>query len=110
MGILDSAEEDPPSRLRRYLITALMFIVIGGGTIWYLLRYHAEKTEAYRFMSAVAAGNMQQAYNMWSPSPSYSLNDFIGDWGPNGVEGPVKSFNIKDTYSPPGGGSGVVII
>ena len=110
MGLLDATEEHPPSKLRRYLITAVVFILIGWGGLWFLLRYHAEKTAVFHFLNAVVAGNMEKAYGMWSPSPSYSLNDFIGDWGPNGVEGPVKSFNVKGTYRPPNGSSGVVVI
>jgi hypothetical protein len=110
VGLLDATEEKPPSKLKRYLITVLVFIVLGGGGLWFLLRYHAEKTVVYHFMNAVVAGDMDKAYGMWSPSPSYSLQDFIGDWGPNGVEGPVKSFNVKGTYRPPDGSSGVVVI
>ena len=34
---------------------------------------------------------------MWSPSESYSLKDFEGDWGPDGYYGPVKSFNVTGT-------------
>ena len=110
MGLLDSSEEHPTSRLRRYLITALVFIVLGGGGLWWLLRYHAEKTAVYHLLNAVVAGDMQKAYGMWSPSPSYSLKDFTGDWGPDGYYGPVKSFNVKGTYRPPNGSSGVVVI
>lgn len=110
MGLLDSSEEHPTSKLRRYLITTVVFIVLGGGGLWWLLRYHAEKTAVYHFLNTVVAGKMEQAYGMWSPSPSYSLKDFVSDWGPDGYYGPVKSFNIKDTYRPPNGSSGVVVI
>jgi hypothetical protein len=107
---LDATEEKPPSKLKRYLITLLVFILFAGAGIWYLLRYHAEKTATYHFLNAVVSGNMQQAYGMWSPSPSYTLKDFLADWGPDGYYGPVKSFNVKDTYRPPNGSSGVVVI
>jgi hypothetical protein len=110
MGLLDATEEAPHSRLRRYLITILAFIVIGGGFIWYKLRYHTEKTAVYHFLNAVVAGNLDQAYRMWGASESYTLKDFTGDWGPEGYYGPVKSFNITDTYRPPDGSTGVVII
>lgn len=110
MGLLDATEEKPPSKLKRYLITLLVFILFAGAGIWYLLRYHAEKTATYHFLNAVVSGNMQQAYSMWSPSPSYTLKDFLADWGPDGYYGPVKSFNVKDTYRPPNGSSGVVVI
>jgi hypothetical protein len=110
VGLLDATEEHPASKLRRYLITILVFLLLGGGFVWWKLRYHAEKTTVYHFLNQVVAGNMQGAYGMWSPSPSYSLKDFEGDWGTDGYYGPVKSFNIRDTYRPPAGSSGVVII
>ncbi|MGB9070858.1 MAG: hypothetical protein WCC21_20010 [Candidatus Acidiferrales bacterium] len=110
MGLLDAAEEHPHSKWRRYLIMVLALVVIGGGTIWWLLRYHSEKVAVYHFLNAVVAGDMQKGYGMWSPSESYSLKDFEGDWGPDGYYGPVKSFNVKGTYRPPDGSSGVVVI
>jgi hypothetical protein len=110
VGILDATEEHPQSKLRRYAITALALILIVWVSLWWLLRYHGEKTAVYHFLNAVVAGDMQQAYSKWSPSPSYSLQDFESDWGPSGVYGPVKSFNVTGTYRPPNGSSGVVVI
>jgi len=110
VGLLDATEEHPHSKWRRYLIMVLALIVIGGGTIWWLLRYHGEKVAVYHFLNAVVSGDMPKAYGMWSRSESYSQKDFEGDWGPDGYYGPVKSFNVKGTYRPPDGSSGVVVI
>jgi hypothetical protein len=110
VGLLDGTEEHPHSKLRRYLIMVLALVVIGGGTIWWLLRYHGEKVAVYHFLNAVVAGDMLKAYGMWSPSESYSQKDFEGDWGPDGYYGPVKSFNVTGTYRPPDVSSGVVVI
>jgi hypothetical protein len=110
VGLLDATEEHPVSKLRRYLVTVLVFILLAGGGLWWMLRYHAEKTAVYHFMNAVVAGDLQRAYGMWNASPSYSIKDFAGDWGTDGYYGPVKSFNVKDTYRPPNGSSGVVVI
>jgi hypothetical protein len=110
VGILDATEEHPQSKLRRYVISALALVLIVWVSLWWLLRYHGEKTAVYHFLNAVVAGDMQKAYSKWSPSESYSLKDFESDWGPSGVYGPVKSFNVKGTYRPPNGSSGVVVI
>jgi hypothetical protein len=110
VGLLDATEEHPQSKLRRYLIMVLALLLIGGGTIWWLLRYHGEKVAVYHFLNAVVSGDMPKAYGMWSRSESYSLKDFVGDWGADGYYGPVKSFNVKGTYRPPDGSSGVVVI
>ena len=110
MGLLDATEEHPHSKLRRYVIMVLALVVIGGGTIWWLLRYHGEKVAVYHFLNAVVTGDMPKAYGLWSRSESYSLKDFEGDWGTDGYYGPVKSFNVTGTYRPPDGSSGVVVI
>lgn len=97
MGIFDSTEEEPSSKIRRYIITTLVFIALILLLCWWLLRFHAEKNTIRHFMNDVIAGNMQEAYKIWQPSQSYAFKDFLDDWGPNGYYGPVKSFNIEDT-------------
>ncbi|MGH9684060.1 MAG: hypothetical protein ACRD4S_10685 [Candidatus Acidiferrales bacterium] len=97
MGLFDSTEEEPSSKVRRYVITTLVFIALILGGCWYLLRFHTEKDTIRHFMNDVIAGNMQEAYKIWQPSQSYAFKDFLDDWGPNGYYGPVKSYNIEDT-------------
>ena len=109
MGILDATEPHAPSKTRRYVISGIVLVLLVGGGLWWMLRYHAEKVAVYHFLSAVVAGDMPKAYSLWSPSESYSLKDFQGDWGADGYYGPVKSFNVTGTYRP-GGSSGVVVI
>jgi len=79
---------------------AAVFIVLGSIGLWWLLRYHTEKVTIYRFLTAVAAGEMQRAYQLWKPVASYTFDRFMEDWGPDGYYGPVKSFNVKDTDHP----------
>jgi len=110
LGILDSSEEHPHSKLRRYLITAAVFIVLVAGGAWYLLRYHQEKTTVRHFLDAIVTGHMDQAYAMWKAGPSYSLKDFLEDFGPRGYYGPIKSYHFEDAERPPKGGSGVIVV
>ena len=109
MGIFDSTDEHPPAKIRRYIITGVAFVLLVAGGCWYLLRYHTEKTTINHFLSTVAAGNMEEAYEIWKPSPTNSLKDFLEDWGPQGYYGPVKSYQIEDMVQLKGG-SGVVVI
>lgn len=90
-------EEQRESKIRRYVIMAVVFIALVAGASWYLLRYYQEKDTVRHFLNEVAAGNMQEAYKIWKPSPSYSFNDFLQDWGPNGYYGPVRSYHIERT-------------
>jgi hypothetical protein len=109
VGIFDSTDEHPPAKIRRYIITGLAFVLLVAGGCWYLLRYHTEKKTINHFLSTVVAGNMQEAYEIWKPSPTYSFKDFLEDWGPQGYYGPVKSYRIEDMVHLKGG-SGVVVI
>ena len=108
MVLFDPIEEHPHSKSRRRIIVAIVLVIFAAGGLWWLLRYHKERVTILHFMNAVIAGNMQQAYEIWKPSQSYSLKDFNDDWGPNGYYGPIKSFRVAKTehlY----GGSGVEI-
>ena len=109
MAIFDSVEQHPPSKKRRYIVTGIALAILLAGSVWWLLRFHTEKGTIRHFMNAVIAGNLQQAYQIWKPSPSYSFNDFVEDWGPNGYYGPVKSFHIENRPEHRAGGSGVAI-
>ena len=109
MGIFDSSDEHPPDKIRRYIITGIAFIALVTCAIWYLLRFHTEKQTVHRFLNTVIAGNMEQAYKIWKPAPSYSFKDFDEDWGPQGYYGPIKSYHIEDTEHLKNG-SGVVVV
>jgi hypothetical protein len=96
VGVFDSSEEHPPAKVRRYVISGVAFLVLLFFAYQYLMRFHTEKRTVNQFMSAIVAGNMEQAYRMSNPSSSYSMKDFLDDWGPDGYYGPVKSFHIEN--------------
>jgi hypothetical protein len=96
VSIFDSGEEHPPAKIRRYIISGVVFVLLVVGACWYLLRFHAEKHAVRQFLDAVVAGNMQQAYQMYNPGPAYTLQDFLEDWGDKGYYGPVKSYRIEN--------------
>jgi hypothetical protein len=112
VALFDGTAEHPPSKALRYLITTLVFIALIAGASWYLLRFHSELQTTRHFLDYVVAGKMEDAYKMTKPTPSYSLKDFLDDWGPEGYYGPVKSYHLehaeerKQGPEPP---SGVVI-
>jgi hypothetical protein len=109
VGLFDSSDEHPPAKARRYVITGIVFVLLITGFCVYLLRYHTEKTTVRHFMDTVVAGNMQEAYKLWKPAPSYSLKDFEDDWGPQSFNGAIKSYRIKDAQRLPSA-SGVIIV
>ena len=95
MALFDGTEEHPPSKIRRYIITTVAFIILVALGCWYLLRFHTETKTVRQFMQTVASGNFELAYQMWKPAPSFSFKDFMEDWGPDSFYGPVKSFRIE---------------
>jgi hypothetical protein len=95
VGIFDSSEEHPPDKIRRYVITGIVFVALLVLFAMYLLRFHKEIRTAKHFMDAVESENLEQAFNMWGRSESFSYKDFQEDWGPNGYYGPVKSYHIE---------------
>lgn len=112
MGLFDSTEEHPPAKMRRYIITGLVFIAIIVSYGAYLLRFHTEEKTVRHFMDTVVAGNMDEAYRIWKPTETYSSKDFLEDWGPDGYYGPIKSYRVEHMERLPnasgGASSGVV--
>ena len=108
MGLFDAVEEPRHSKKRRRIILAIVSVVFLAGGLWWVLRYHTERVTILHFMNAIIAGDMQQAYQIWKPSHSYSFKDFQDDWGSTGYYGPIKSFRVVKTDHLRGG-SGVEI-
>jgi hypothetical protein len=110
---LPSLFEVPPEpRYRKYVkygtliaVVALLLLVV----LWFLFRFHSEKTTVNEFMDQVVAGHFQSAYKMWHAGASYAYSDFLQDWGPKGYYGPVHSYKITAAHEPKDA-SGVIIL
>jgi len=70
--------------------------------LYFQFRYYPEKKAAERFFDALVAGDTAKAYELWKPGPSYTMKDFLADWGPQGYYGPVKSYKIVRAKAPSG--------
>jgi hypothetical protein len=109
MSLLDPPAAKPEkSRALAFTIAALTLVAVV--VLWFTFRYYPEKKAAERFFSAVVAGDMAQAYQLWKPGPSYTMNDFLADWGDQGYYGPVKSYEIDHLRSPRGSSSVAVTV
>jgi hypothetical protein len=65
----------------------------------YRFRDWTEERAVERFLTAVEQGKYQEAYRLWQPSPSYSFNDFMHDWGEQGDYGKIREFQILGSRS-----------
>ena len=109
MGLLDGDAEEPQSKLRRYIVSGMVFALLVWLAVWWVLRFHTEKKTVDSFFEALVAGDTQLAYRIWKPGPSYRYEDFLADWGPQGLYGPVVTFRIETAHRPKNA-SGVVVM
>ncbi len=104
MSLLDPPAEKPEkSRALAFTIAALALVAIVA--LWFTFRYYPEKKAAEHFFDALVAGNTDQAYQLWKPTPTYTQQDFLADCGAQGYYGPVKSYEILHANSPIGANS-----
>jgi hypothetical protein len=109
MSLLDPPASKPDkSRAMAFTIAALALVAIVA--LWFTFRYYPEKKAAERFFDALVAGDTARAYQLWKPAPSYTMKDFLADWGPQGYYGPVKSYEIVRAKAPKGSTSVAVTV
>lgn len=109
MGLLDGDAEEPKSKLRRYVVSGMVFALLVWLGVWWVFRFHAEKQTVEKFFEALSAGNTQEAYQIWKAQPTYTYEYFVQDWGPQGLYGPVASYRIENAEQPEKA-SGVVVV
>src|SRR5437879_10050500 len=107
MSLLDPPAAKPDkSRAMAFTVAALAALAIVA--LYFQFRYYPEKKAAERFFDALVAGDTAKAYELWKPGPSYTMKDFLADWGPQGYYGPVKSYRIIHAKAP--GGSNAISV
>ena len=93
-------------RLKKRLLLGIPLALILGGYLYYEFKNYSEERAVSRFLSTVVQQDYEQAYQLWQPSKYYTFENFQADWGPNGVEGPIRDFDITDSHER---GSGVLV-
>jgi len=82
--------------------TIASLAVLAIVALYFTFRYYPEKRAAERFLDILIAGDTAKAYQLWKPGPTYTMKDFLADWGPDGYYGPVKSYRILHAKAPSG--------
>jgi hypothetical protein len=103
--------EPPPETVNKSRPIAIAVAVLTVSVIvalWFTFRYYPEKQAADHFFAALVTGDTSRAYELWKPSPSYAMKDFLADWSADGYYGPVKSYKITKA-SAKHGASGVIV-
>ena len=109
MSLLDTTPPKPPRHIGRYILLVLLAAIIFAGAAYYFWDYPEEHAVS-RFLQTVERGDYQTAYRLWHASPSYSYDDFVKDWGPNGDYGKIREFEILRANSSSSGTVTVTVI
>ena len=107
MTLLD-APAAKPEKSRAMAFTVSVIVLVAFVVLFFVFRYYPEKQAAEHFFDALVAGDTAKAYQLWKPGPSYQMKDFAADWGPEGYDGPIKSYKI-DRLRALTGASGVAV-
>ena len=106
MTLLDASPPKPPIHIWRYIVLGILILLVAEG-LYFSFRNYPEERAVTRFLTTLEQGKFQEAYRLWQPSPSYSFQDFLHDWGIQGDYGKIREFQILGTKSK---GSSLVIV
>ncbi len=104
MTLLDAKPPQPPkpaTGIQKYLplpILILLVALIGSFLGYYFWNYREERAVS-RFLTTLEREDYREAYRLWQPSPSYSFEDFLRDWGERGDFGKIRKFEILHSKS-----------
>src|SRR5258708_15698373 len=94
-----SPPSEPSNKYKALTFTVAALTVALAIILYFAFRYYPEKRAAEHFLDALVAGHEKQAYELWKPSESYKIGDFMADLGPQGYYGTVESYFIVKAAS-----------
>lgn len=102
--LFDAKPPKPPGGIRKYiplsiLIPLLLLLAILAGLVAFKFWNYRQEQAVSTFLTTLEQGNYQEAYRLWQPSPTYSYQDFLHDWGEQGDYGKIRSFDILGSES-----------
>lgn len=103
-----SPPPEPSNKYKAMTYTGVALGVVLAVVLYFSVRYYPEKKAAEHFLDALVSGDTKRAYELWKPTESYKLGDFLADWGPEGYYGPVKSYSIMKATAHRGS-NGVIV-
>src|SRR5437879_3726022 len=81
------AGEEKREKTIRWLIAAILVILIAGTGVYFQFRNYSEVKRIDQFLDLLRKQDYVAAYAMWGctgekPCPDYVMNKFLEDWGP----------------------------
>ena len=93
-------------KLKKRLLIWIPIALIVCGYLYYEFKNFPEERAVSQFLETVQQGDYERAYELWQPSRYYTFENFQQDWGPDGVEGQIREYDITDSHAR---GSGVLV-
>jgi hypothetical protein len=91
----------PPRNPWPLRIAAVLGVVIlVGAFLYWQFRFYPEQKQVERFLDALVAGDYPGAYQIWGPTPDYTFQDFLQDWGETTPRGRIRSYEIASVAEP----------
>lgn len=98
MTLLDAQPPKPPIKIWKYILLGSLIVLVAG-LLYYRLRNFPEERAVARFLTTLEQSNYWEAYRLWQPSPSYTFDNFLHDWGEQGDYGRIREFRILSSRS-----------
>lgn len=101
LKLMDAKPPKPKRGILKYIPLPLLILILAAiaafvtYNLWDYREEHAVKT----FLTTLEKGDYHKAYQLWQPAPSYHFSDFMGDWGPEGDYGKIRTFKIVSSTS-----------
>jgi len=88
----------------RWLLISTVLLVVGGTILYFVFRDYRVERQAARFLDSLRAKDYKTAYALWgctdqTPCPQYAWEEFMKDWGPQGVYAAIEGAQFTGTKS-----------
>jgi len=121
MTLFQAPQYDPNrDKRRRLVIGIIVFAVLLLAYFGWTFRHWREERVVDHFFQAIEHKDYETAYAIWMADQNwkqhpekyknYPYGAFELDWGPTGEYGTIGRHRIAKTFSPNGGGSGVIVV
>src|SRR5947209_6963378 len=89
MTLLDSKPPKPITGIRKHvplpiLILTLVLMIILGALLAFRFWNIKQERVVQQFLVTLEQGDYRHAYQLWQPATSYTYDNFVHDWGPQG--------------------------
>src|SRR5437868_5518882 len=93
---------------QKITIATAVFVVVSFGSflVWKFINYR-EESQVIRFFQEIVQGQYDQAYASWDAGGSYTMKDFLDDFGREGYY--TKNMHEARVVTSRGKGGGVVV-